>query len=130
MLTLVTQRHVESLTLPSGKEHGSRGSILDTAEGRGVCRAAASRDAIHPEAETPTQYTNKGNDTQQLSQVVVGGWAQARKGNGSVLNYSRGLGALGEDRCGTVATLEPFHRSVAVKHRTSVRCQRAASLGG
>ena len=63
----------ESLTLPSGKEHGSRDSILGTAEGRGVCRAAASRDAIHPEAETPTQYTNKGNDTQQLSQVVVGG---------------------------------------------------------
>ena len=72
--------------------------ILDTAEGRGVCRAAASCDAIHPEAETPTQYTNKGNDTQQLSQVVVGGRAQAQEGNGSVLNCSRGSGALGEDR--------------------------------
>ena len=104
--------------------------LLDAAEGRGVHRATASRGAIHPEAETPTQHTNKGNDTQQLSQVVEGGWAQARKGNGSVLNASRGMGALGEDRCGTVATLEPFHASVAVRHRTSVRCQRAASLGG
>ena len=102
--------------------------LLDAAEGRGVHRATASRGAIHPEAETPTHNTNKGNDTQQLCQVVVGGRAQAREGNGSVLNCSRGLGALGEDRCGTVATLEPFHRSVAVKHRTSVRCQREPRL--
>ena len=103
--------------------------LLDAAEGRGVHRATASRGAIQPKAETP-HNTNKGSDTQQLCQVVVGGWAQAREGNGSVLNCSRGLGALGEDRCGTVATLEPFHESVAVKPGTGVRCQRAASLGG
>ena len=41
-----TQQHVESSTAPSGKEHGSRGNLLDAAEGRGVHRATASRGAI------------------------------------------------------------------------------------
>ena len=39
MLTLVTQRHVESLPLPSGKEHGSRGIYIRHGRGtRGVPR--------------------------------------------------------------------------------------------
>ena len=72
-------------------------------------------------------YERKSKGRCRLEKVSL---SQAREGNGSVLNGSRGLGALGEDRCGTAATVKPFQESVALEHPTSVRRQRAASLGG